>query len=334
MYTVDSYTLAVIFCIITMLGWGSWANTLKMTKKEWEFPLYYWDYSIGLILTTLIFGFTFGSIGNEGRSFLADLSQADTSALTSAFIGGVVFNISNLLIVAATAIAGLAVAFPIAVGLALVIGVIVNYIATPLGNPYLLFIGLALVVAAILVDAAAYRKLPQEKKGVHTKGIIISIISGILMGFFYRFVAASMATDFATPEAGMLTPYSAMFVFTIGIFISNFVFNTWFMYKPVQGNAVSYKDYFRLGSPKMHLIGILGGIIWCTAMEFNLIASEEAGFAISYGLGQGATMVSAAWGVFVWKEFANAPKGTNKMLAAMFALFIIGLSLIVIARLN
>ena len=334
MYIVDSYGLAVVFCVITMLGWGSWANTLKMTTKKWEFPLYYWDYSIGLIITTLLFGFTFGSTGEEGRSFIADLTQADTSALTSAFIGGVVFNLANLLVVAATAIAGLAVAFPIAVGLALVIGVVVNYIATPLGNPYLLFIGLALVVIAILVDTAAYKKLPQDKKGDQKKGIIISIIAGILMGFFYRFVAASMTTNFTSPEVGLLTPYTAMFVFTIGIFISNFIFNTWFMYKPVTGEKVSYKDYFKLGSPKMHLIGILGGLIWCTAMEFNLMASEKAGFAISYGLGQGATMISAAWGVFVWKEFAKAPKGTNKLLAAMFVFFIVGLSFIVIARLN
>ena len=334
MYIVDSYGLAVIFCIITMLGWGSWANTLKMSSKEWEFPLYYWDYSIGLVLTTLLFGFTFGSSGEAGRSFITDLTQAEASALTSAFIGGVVFNIANLLIVAATAIAGLAVAFPIAIGLALAIGVVVNYIATPLGNPYMLFIGLVLIVAAILVDAAAYNNLPQENKSDQKKGIIISIISGIMMGFFYRFVAASMTTNFANPDIGLLTPYSAMFVFTIGIFLSNFIFNTWFMYKPVTGQAVGYKDYLKLGTPKLHIIGIVGGFIWCAAMEFNLMASEKAGFAISYGLGQGATMISAAWGVFVWKEFAAAPKGTNKLLTAMFILFIIGLALLVIARLN
>jgi len=334
MYIVDSYALAVIFCIITMLGWGSWANTLKMTSKKWEFPLYYWDYSIGLILTTLFFGFTFGSSGSEGRGFIADLTQADTSALTSAFIGGVVFNLANLLVVAATAIAGLAVAFPIAIGLALVLGVVVNYIATPLGNPYLLFLGLALVVVAILFDTAAYKKLQQDKKGDQKKGILISIIAGVLMGFFYRFVAASMTTNFTTPDAGLLTPYSAMFVFTIGLFASNFIFNSWFMYKPVTGNKVTFTDYFKLGTTKLHLIGILGGIIWCAAMEFNLMAAEKAGFAISYGLGQGATMISAAWGVFVWKEFAGAPKGTNKLITAMFAFFIVGLSLIVIARLN
>jgi glucose uptake protein len=186
---------------------------------------------------------------------------------------------------------------------------------------------------AILIDTAAYRKLPQEKKGEQKKGILISVFSGILMGFFYRFVAASMTPDFATPADKLLTPYSAMFVFATGVFVSNFLFNSWFMYRPVSGNPVTYRDYFRLGTPKLHLIGILGGLIWCTAMEFNMIASEQAGFAISYGLGQGATMISAAWGVFVWKEFAAAPKGTGKLLAAMFGFFLIGLSMIVIARL-
>lgn len=334
MYIVDSYSLAVIFCIITMLGWGSWANTLKMTPQKWEFPLYYWDYSIGLVLTTLLFGFTFGSYGTEGRSFMADLSQASPEALTSAFIGGVIFNLSNLLIVAAIAVAGLAVAFPVGVGLALVIGVIVNYLKVPEGEPVMLFGGVILVVLAIVINGVASAKVSKSQGSTPIKGIVLSVLAGIIMGFFYRFVADSMTFNFAAPEAGKLTPYSAMFVFTIGIFISSFVFNTWFMFKPISGKAVTFADYFRLGSPKIHLVGILGGFIWCAAMEFNLIAADKAGPAISYGLGQGATMIGAAWGVFVWKEFAGATKVTNKLLAAMFTLFIIGLALIVIARLN
>ena len=334
MFIIDSYSLAVVFCIITMLGWGSWANTLKLSSKEWEFPLFYWDYSIGLVLTALLLGLTMGSNGEAGRGFLIDLQQASITALGAAFLGGIVFNLSNLLIVAATTIAGMSVAFPIAVGLALVIGVIVNYMGDPIGNPYLLFGGLFLIVLAILFNAKAYGKLPSSQVNQKAKGIALSVLSGILMGFFYRFVAESMISDFSSPEAGFMTSYSAMFVFTVGIFASNFVFNTYFMYKPITGNPVSYKDYFKIGTPKLHLIGLVGGLIWCIAMEFNLIASEKAGFAISYGLGQGATMISAAWGVFVWKEFAAAKKETGKLLTAMFVSFIIGLVLIVIARLN
>ena len=333
MFILDSYPVAVIFCLITMIGWGSWANTLKMSSKEWAFPLYYWDYSLGLVLSALVIGVTMGSTGDKGRSFFADLSQAELGNLGLAFLGGVIFNLSNLLIVAATAVAGMSVAFPVAVGLALVIGVLVNYMAAPIGDPALLFIGVGLVVVAIIIDALAYKKIPQDNKFNIRKGLILSVLSGILMGFFYRFVAASMIGDFSNPEPGMLTSYSAMFIFTIGIFISNFVINTWFMYKPITGEPVRYVDYFKRGTPKLHSIGLLGGLIWCVAMEFNLIASEQAGFAISYGLGQGATMIAAIWGVFVWKEFSTAPKSVNKLLAAMFACFIVGLVLIVWSRL-
>jgi glucose uptake protein len=251
--------------------------------------------------------------------------------LRSAFLGGVVFNIANLLIVAAIDVAGMAVAFPVAIGLALVIGVVVNYLATPLGDPMLLFGGVALVAAAILVDARAYAKLPSAK-GATARGLILSILSGVLMGFFYRFVAASMISSFRAPEGGRLTPYSAMLVFTLGVFLSNFLWNSFFMYRPVSGGPVTYGQYFSKGSPRLHLIGILGGFIWCFGMTMSLIAAEQAGFAISYGLGQGATMVAAAWGVFIWKEFENAPQGTGRLIAAMFVLFIVGLGMIIAAR--
>ena len=332
MLIIDSYAVAVALCVVTMLCWGSWANTLKLASKEWPFPLYYWDYSLGLILTAAVLGLTIGSTGAGGRGFLADLAQADGAMVRSAFIGGVVFNIANLLIVAAIDVAGMAVAFPVAIGLALVIGVVVNYVATPLGHAVLLFGGVALVVAAILVDARAYATLPSAR-GATTKGLALSVLSGVLMGFFYRFVAASMVADPREPEAGRLTAYSAMLVFTIGVFVSNFLWNTFFMYRPVSGSPTSYREYFSKGSPRLHLIGILGGFIWCFGMTMSLIAADQAGFAISYGLGQGATMVAAAWGVFVWKEFAEAPAGTGRLIAAMFGLFIVGLAMIVAARL-
>ena len=222
MLVIDSYAVAVGLCVITMLCWGSWANTLKLTGKGWPFPLFYWDYSLGLVLTSVLLGLTLGSMGVEGRGFLADLSQADGAMLRSAFIGGVVFNIANLLVVAAIDVAGLAVAFPVAIGLALVIGVVVNYLQAPIGDPLLLFGGVALVAAAILVDARVYSKLPSAK-GATTRGLVLSVLAGVLMGFFYRFVAASMITDFRSPEAGRLTPYTAMFVFTLGVLLSNFV---------------------------------------------------------------------------------------------------------------
>lgn len=333
MFIPATYALAVVLCVITMLCWGSWANTQKMASKSWAFPLFYWDYVIGIVLLTLVFGLTLGSTGEFGRGFLEDLGQGSQESFVSAFIGGVVFNIANLLIVAAISVAGMAVAFPVGIGIALVLGVVVNYVANPVGDPFLLFLGVGFVAAAIVLDALIYRRLPNQKSASVIKGLLLSIAGGVLMGFFFRFVAASVSTDFVQPETGLFTPYTAVFVFSLGIFVSNFLWNSWFMYKPIDGAKATYKDYFKLGSPKLHLIGVLGGIIWGIGMSLSMIASEKAGFAISYGLGQGATMVAAAWGVFVWKEFREAPKGTNTLIGLMFLLFILGLGLIVFSRL-
>ncbi len=330
MFIVENYYLAVTFCVITMFCWGSWANTQKLASKNWSFPLFYWDYTLGVMLVSLVFGLTMGSFGDSGEGFIQNMLQASPRAYMYALLGGIVFNIANLLIVAAIDIAGMAIAFPIGIGIALVLGVIINYIAVPVGNPVILFTGVALVVLGIILDALAYKSI--SKGSSSTKGILISIAGGILMGFFYRFVAASMSEDFINPEKGLFTPYAAVFIFSYGIFLSNFVFNTFFMRRPLSGEKVSYRDYFKKGTPRLHLIGMAGGIIWGIGMLFNMIAAGDAGFAISYGLGQGATMIAAIWGVFIWKEFKNAPPKTNILIALMFLFFISGIILIILAK--
>jgi len=331
MFIIQNYSLAVVFCIITMLCWGSWANTQKLAGKTWRFELFYWDYVIGIFIFSLVSAFTLGSIGNEGRSFVADLQQANTSNIISALLGGFIFNAANILVSAAIAIAGMAVAFPIAIGLALVVGVIVNYTASQKGDPLFLFAGVALVAVAIVINAVAYRKANKGNQQVSSKGIIISLLGGVLMSFFYRFIAASMDLEnFETPAAGKMTPYTAVFIFSVGVLLSNFIFNTILMKKPLQGPPTGYKEYFK-GNFSLHLVGVLGGLIWGIGNSFNLIAAGKAGAAISYGLGQGATLVAALWGVFIWKEFQQAPKGTNALIAAMFILFVAGLALLIYA---
>ena len=331
MYFPATYGFAVFLCVITMICWGSWANTQKLASQKWSFQLFYWDYSLGIVILSLLMALTMGSMGTEGRPFLTDIGQADSSSFLSAFLGGVIFNIANLLLVAAIDLTGMAIAFPVGIGLALVIGVIVNYLDNPIGDPILLFTGVALVSIAIILDAIAYRNISADKEKTPFKGVVIALLAGVLMGFFYRFVADSMSLDFQSPAAGKFTPYTALVVFSIGIFISNFLWNTIFMYKPVKGERVSYADYFT-GSAGLHLVGILGGVIWCIGMGLSLIASGEAGFAISYGLGQGATMVAAFWGVFIWKEFSGASSKTNILIGLMFLCFIAGLVLIIFAR--
>jgi glucose uptake protein len=335
MFVVHSYALAVAFCVVTMLGWGSWANAKKLARPDWRFELFYWDYTLGVLVLTLILGLTLGSSGTEGRPFLADLAQASSASITSALVGGAVFNLANILLVAAIEMVGIAVAYPVGIGLALIIGVILNYRAAPVGNAALLAAGVVLVILAIVLDAVAYRRLPAAAPGVGSKGkvrgLLVSLTCGVFMGMFYRFVAAAMYADPADAVSGKMGPYAAVFVLATGILLSSFVWNTFAMKKPFVGVPIGIRDYFA-GSFETHLTGVLGGVIWGVGMSFNLIASGRAGFAISYGLGQGATMVAAFWGVFIWKEFRTAPPGTSTLLAAMFASFLTGLALIVLAR--
>jgi glucose uptake protein len=330
MFIPQSYQLAIILCIITMLCWGSWGNTQKLAGKSWRFELFYWDYVLGILLFSLLLGLTLGSTGEYGRGFIADISQADPKNMLNSFLGGVIFNASNILLVAAMSIAGMAVAFPVGVGIALALGVIINYFAAPKGDPMLLFIGLIFIVAAILIDAIAYKKHSSSLKKVSKKGILLSVSAGTLMALFYRFVASSMATDFISPEPGKLTPYSAVFFFAIGVLISNFLFNYLIMRKPFEGSPVGFKDYFK-GTMSAHLYGMIGGIIWSIGMSMSILASGKAGFAISYGLGQGATLIAALWGVFIWKEFKGASKSVNTLVFFMFLAYLSGLVLLIYA---
>lgn len=331
MFIVENYGLAIFLCFITMFCWGSWANTTKLTTKDWRFELFYWDYGFGILLTTILLAFTLGSTGVEGRSFLDDISQANSDSFISAFIGGVVFNLSNILLVAAIAISGMSVAFPVAIGIALVLGVLVNYDSTQ-GNPTLIFGGVVLITLAIILNAKAYQKLQSNlSEKVSKKGLILAVVSGCLMGLFYKYVADSMTGDFNVPESGKFTPYSALVIFAIGVVISSFVFNTIQMKRPFIGTPVSFSDYFKTSS-KNHLIGILGGAIWCLGMSMNIIASGKAGAAISYGLGQGATVVAAIWGIYIWKEFDHAPKGTKPLLNIMLVLYMAGLALLIFSK--
>ena len=334
MFILENYTAAVLFCIITMLCWGSWANTQKLAGKTWRFELFYWDYVIGILLFSFVMALTLGSNGDKGRSFFTDLLQADFSNIVSAFIGGIIFNAGNILLCAAIAIAGMAVAFPVGIGIALVLGVIVNYVAAPKGNTTLLFMGVAMVTIAIVFNALAYKKASKVDKKVSTKGIVLSVICGILLSFFYRFIAVSVdLANLENPAPGKMTPYTAVFIFAIGIFVSNFLFNTIIMKRPFEGTPVTYTTYFK-GNIRTHFVGILGGLIWGLGNSLNFIAAGKAGPAISYGLGQGATLVAAFWGVFIWKEFKSAPKNTNRLITAMFLFFIAGIGLIICAGLS
>lgn len=331
MYQPESYAVALAFMIVTMLCWGSWANTLKLTPG-YRFQLFYWDYIVGLILGALIFGLTVGSIGHTGLPFLADLHHASSRSITWALIGGIDFNIANLLLVAAIDIAGLAVAFPIGIGIALVVGAVTSYAQSPQGNPLMLFGGVALVLAAIVCDALAYRARESaagSRKSTGLRGILLSLIAGLLMGTFYPFVTRAMSG----PDAA--GPYATSLIFTLGVALCSIPVNYLLMRKPLDGSAPVAMSGYTAARPSWHLWGIVGGLIWCTGATLNFVASRTAivGPAVSYSIGQGATMVTAAWGVFIWKEFSSAPPTAKRLLFWMFVLFLLGLLLVALAPL-
>jgi len=351
----ESYTPALLLAILSMICWGSWANTYKLTGK-WRFELFYWDYAFGVLVAAIVAAYTFGSLGFDGFMFTDDLLHAGKRNIAFGVAGGIVFNLANILLVAAIAVAGMSVAFPVGIGLALVIGVVWNYAIKPQGNPGLLFSGVALVVAAIVMDALAYRALSlarakQDIKAGKTKttypkaswkGLVLAIASGLLMGSFYPLVEMGKAGELG------LGPYAIGFAFAVGIFISTIPFNLFFMNLPVQGEALLPRDYLR-GTGKQHLLGLLGGMIWAVGTLSNFVVSSAVrpanpstplapavpllGPAISYALGQGATLISALWGLFVWKEFQGADGRTRMLIGIMLACFAVGLALISIAAL-
>ena len=339
----QTYAVALCLMILSMLCWGSWANTYKASK--WRFELYYFDFSVGLLAVALILAFTVGSMGFDGFTFLDDMFHAGKRQWFYGFLAGVVFNLANMLLMGAIAVAGMAVAFPVAIGLALIIGVVSNYVIKPAGNPTMIFGGCAMIITAILVCSTAYRyisnirheeaaksgRAKSTRRPSVVKGVIIALVSGVLMGLFYPLIEKGKEGDLG------LGPYSIAVVFAIGVFLSTFVFNLFFMNLPIEGDPVEFMDYFK-GPLKAHLLGFAGGGIWILgAVASFVVASAEAvhvGPAVSYAMGQGSTLVSALWGILLWKEFRGADAKIKALLALMLVLFALGLTLVSMAPLS
>ena len=329
MYYCSNYVTAVLLCVVTMFCWGSWGNTQKLAGKTWRFELFYWDYVLGLVLFAVLAGLTAGSLGG--------MKSSSPSQWVWPFLGGIVFNASNILLSAAIAVAGMSVAFPVGVGLALVGGTVANWFVDGKGNPWLIWTGLAIIVVSIVCNALAFKAKQDASGGASDsstvkKGLVLAICAGLLMSWFSPLVNRVVDMGFANaaPEAGKMTPYTAFFVFTLGVFASNFVFNTIMMKKPVSGEPVNISAWFK-GNPLVHFVGILGGCIWATGTLLSFVTAGTAGAAIAYALGQGATLVSALWGILVWREFKGAPKSAGILNFSMIVLFLAGIALLIVA---
>jgi glucose uptake protein len=324
MFTPPSLTIALLMMITSAICWGSWANTYKGVKN-YRFELFYWDYAIGIFLISLILAFTMGSSGHDSTSFVNNAQSADTSNIVSTLVGGAIFNLANLLLVAAIDMAGLAVAFPVSIGIALVVGVVLSYALQPKGNATFLAIGVACALVAVILDGKAYGSLASAGRSVSRKSIVTCVVSGVLMGLWAPFVTRSMT------HGNTLGPYSVAVFLTLGALLSCFLWNIYFMKKPLVGEPVNFSGFFS-GPPSGHLLGLAGGVIWGTGMVFNLVAASFTGVAISYAIGQSAPMVAALWGVLAWKEFAGSGARAKFYLALMFVFY--GLAILLVAHAN
>lgn len=314
MYLPATYSIAVVMTVITMVCWGSWANPYKVTRG-YRFELFYWDYIVGVVVLSVVLALTMGSFGSSGQPFLENLGTADARHWIYALVAGFIFNIANLLLLAGIDITGMAVAFPISIGIAIVEGVVLSYLIERKGNPVYLAVGVALAIAAIIFDALAYKSLGAGGKKISGKGIAINVISGILMGGFAPFVTMALKPQH------QLTPYSIIVLFSLGALLSCFVFNIYFMRKPLVGEPVNFSGFFtaRAGD---HALGFLGGVVWGVGTAFNFVAAGVAGVAISYAIGQASPMIAALWGVLVWKEFSGANRKAWGFLILMFVFYI------------
>lgn len=338
MILVSNYLIALLCCVVCCVCWGSWANTQKMVSSpRWSFTLFYWDLTLGLFLTALLAAVTLGSLGDEGRTFFEDLRALDWSSIKYAVIGGIVWNFGNVFLSAAIDVAGISVGFPIGGGLGWVGGIVFNYLLITLsgqlypGNQILLWIGVVIIIAAILICSAAYKRLSNKEQSTPTKGIVLAALSGVAFMFFYGFVVKSLDPQYVAGGTGTLTPYTGVFFFAVGILLSTPIFNGFVMRHPVTGESHTMKEYFA-GDTRTHLIGLLGGLIWMSGMVISFMGAGAANPAIAYALSNASPVVAMIWGVFVWKEFRNAPAGTNLLLYAMFLLFVAGLVIITLSN--
>ena len=322
MFVPSTFVVALLMTIFSTICWGSFANTFK-GARNYRFELYYWDYALGIFLIALLLAFTMGSYAGGPTAFLANLHAADDRNLLYAALGGFIFNIANVLLIAGIEMVGLAVAFPISIGIALVEGVVLSYAIQPRGSALLLGAGVLMAVVAVILVGKSYAALRSGAESVSTKGVVVCVISGSLMGLFAPLVTRAMT------HGHTLTPYTTAVCLTFGALLCCFFFNTILMRRPLVGTPVAAADYLRAPAA-YHALGLLGGAIWGLGTVFNFVAASLVGVAISYAIGQASPMVACLWGVFVWKEFKGANRRARSLLAAMVVCYL--LALVLIAR--
>lgn len=321
-----SIPLAFLMLFITMFCWSSWANALKKCGN-WRFEAFYWDFAWSIIFWTIVLSVILGGFSSSGWmpfQFINSLAHLSLSGVAWALFGGFVWGLGNILLVVAMTLAGMAVAFPLSLGLALVVGTFLAYITNPSAtqNPQFLFIGLIFVTLAVIANGLAYKF--KEAKSTQNKnlkrGIVVSIICGLLISLF------PFPFNYSFKEG--LNGYEGALFMTVGGGLATLLLLPILMRRPLvpKQKPIGFSEY-RNAKKKWHIWGIFAGLIWSIGTVFNLVVASLPSFsvAIAYTLGQCAPMIAALWGIFVWKEFKGAPANSYRFLGLMFVLFILGI---------
>ena len=336
---------AVLFLmILSLLCLGSWATCYKFAGK-WRFELFYFDFAIGLLIAAVIYAVTVGNFGYDGFNFVDDLQHAGKRQWMFGFLAGMIFNLGNMLLLGAVSVSGLAVAFPMTMGFALLLGTGLGIAGRPAGNTLLLGLGCALILTSTVVNAVLYRikavadhealarsgLAKSTRRPSPLKGIILAALAGILMGSFMPLLDKSRVGDLG------LGPYSLGAIFAFGVFFSSPVFNIFFMNLPVEGNPVDFGSYFK-GRIQQHGLGLASGVIWFTGILAALVASSvpdplQTSPLTRYMLAQGAPVLAALWGIVVFHEFKTSDVRVKALGALMLVLFLCGLAMIGLAPL-
>ena len=338
----QSYPSVLFLMVLSLLCLGSWASFYKFAGK-WRYEMFYLDFAIGLLLASVIFAFTLGNIGYDGFNFIDDLQHAGKRQWLYVLIAGLIFNLGNMLLMAAVSVCGLAVAFPMGMGIALLLGTGLGIAVRPAGNSLLLGLGCLLILTSIIVNAVVYRimgvaqhevlaragRARSTRRPTPLKGIILALAAGVLIGSFTPLVEKARQGDLG------MGPYAIGFIFAFAMFFSSFVYDIFFMNLPVEGEPVEFGEYFK-GRAKQHLAGLASGFIWYAGMVLAWVCTSvpetiRGGPMLRFMLAEGSPVLAALWGIVVFREFKNSDMRVNILGTLMLALFLCGMAMIGLA---
>lgn len=305
-----------------MICWGSWPSIQKLAG--WRFELFYYDFAVGIFVTGALIAATLGTLFGSPTCW-ENLANADRSVIALTLLSGVIWNIANVLLVNGIALVGMAVAFPVAIGSALVLSTIAGYLVMPRGNPVLLGSGVAIILAAVLVNSLAYGSRSSEPKQGPRKGLIACLLAGVLIATVGPVVGKALS---AKPDLG---PYGITLLFTFAAFVSTFPILYLFKLHPLDGSPARIAGYWR-GTVSQHAYGFSAGACWTLGAAFTWTAANQVGVALAMAIGQANPLVAAILGVFAWHEFKDAPRRSRSLLVLMFILYATGLILLVSSR--